>query len=394
MYRLPRLSRRARWAVPAGTVAVVGAVMAGALITTAQASPNLPARTPAQLLAAVAGRTGPAPALTGTVVETTSLGLPDLPGMSNPTSVASLLTGSHTVRIWYSDSDHFRLSVPSNLTESDLIADGSTFWYWQSNTNSATRYLVPADARREPADARPAQVPLTPQQAAKQVLAAVGPTTRVSVQSNVIVAGEDAYQLALAPKSRSSLVGQVRIAVDATRDVPLRVQVYPRGATSPAFQVGYTSVSFVRPAAANYDFSPPPGAKVRTVRLSGDSASAGAQNAQASGAEPTVIGNGWLAVAVLPAADLGGLSASAASASRAASSAARAAAGSQAGGVNGEDAAALGALVHSGTEVHGAWGSGQLVRTKLLSVLMTSDGRVLLGAVTPAVLYRAAAHAR
>ncbi|HEY2552644.1 MAG TPA: DUF2092 domain-containing protein [Streptosporangiaceae bacterium] len=382
--------------MPAGTIAVVGAVMAGALITTAQASPNLPARTPAQLLAAVAGRTGPAPALTGTVVETTRLGLPDLPGMSNPTSVAALLTGSHTVKIWYSDSDHFRLSVPSSLTESDLIADGSTFWYWQSNTNSATRYLAPADARKHPADARPAQVPLTPQQAARQVLAAVGPTTRVSVQSNVIVAGEDAYQLVLAPKSRSSLVGQVRIAVDATRDVPLRVQVYARGATSPAFQVGYTSVSFVRPAAANYDFSPPPGAKVSTVRLPGDSSSANArQHAQA--AEPTVIGNGWLAVAVLPAADLGGLgglSGSAASASRAASSAAHAAAGSQSAGVNGEDTAALGALVHSGTEVHGAWGSGQLVRTKLLSVLMTNDGRVLLGAVTPAVLYSAAAHAR
>jgi outer membrane lipoprotein-sorting protein len=368
--------------------------MAGALISTAQASPNLPFRTPAQLLAAVAGRSGPLPALTGTVVSSASLGLPALPGVNDPTSIVSLVTSPQTVRIWYADSDHFRLAVPGFMSESDLIVNGKTAWYWRSTSNSVIRFVAPPGSHISPAEAPPAQVPLTPQQAAKQVLAAVGPTTRVSVQSNVIVAGEDAYQLVLAPKSRSSLVGQVRIAVDATRDVPLRVQVYPRGATSPAFQVGYTSVSFVQPTAANYDFSPPPGAKVRTVRLSGDSASAGAQNAQASGAEPTVIGNGWLAVAVLPAADLGGLSGSAASASRAASSAARAAAGSQAGGVNGEDAAALGALVHSGTEVHGAWGSGQLVRTKLLSVLMTSDGRVLLGAVTPAVLYRAAAHAR
>src|SRR5260370_20538070 len=91
-------SRRGRWAVPAGVLAAVGAVMAGALISTAQASPALPARTPAQLLAAIAGRTGPPPALTGTVVESASLGLPQLPGTDNPTSVTSLLTASPTAR--------------------------------------------------------------------------------------------------------------------------------------------------------------------------------------------------------------------------------------------------------------------------------------------------------
>ena len=69
-------------------------------------------------------------------------------------------------------------------------------------------------------------------------------------QNNVTVAGEAAYQLVLAPRSASSLVGQVRIAIDATHNVPLRVQIFARGAQSPAFQVGYTSISFVRPAAS------------------------------------------------------------------------------------------------------------------------------------------------
>ncbi len=43
------------------------------------------------------------------------------------------------------------------------------------------------------------------------------------------------------------------------------------------------------------------------------------------------------------------------------------------------------------TPVHGRWGSGQLLRTSLLSVLITSKGRLLAGAVTPAVLYADAA---
>lgn len=44
--------------------------------------------------------------------------------------------------------------------------------------------------------------------------------------------------------------------------------------------------------------------------------------------------------------------------------------------------------------MHGAWGSGQLLRTSLVSVLITSKGTVLLGAVTPAVLYADAAQVK
>ena len=47
--------------------------------------------------------------------------------------------------------------------------------------------------------------PMTPQQAANEVLAKVGPTTAVGVDTNVYVAGEAAYQLVLAPRSPSSL---------------------------------------------------------------------------------------------------------------------------------------------------------------------------------------------
>ncbi len=71
-----QLTRRLRWAVPIGAVAVTFGVLAASLVAGAQATPSLPTRTPAQLLAAVAGQTGPLPAMTGTVVETAALGLP------------------------------------------------------------------------------------------------------------------------------------------------------------------------------------------------------------------------------------------------------------------------------------------------------------------------------
>src|SRR5712672_2879374 len=144
MNTLPTISRRARWAIPVGAVALAGAVTAGSLISTAQASPELPLRTPAQLLASVAGRDAPLPALTGTVVETASLGLPQLPGSANPNSVTALLAGSHTIKVWYADPPHIRLAVPVTNAETDLIRNGRQAWVWQSSSNTVTRMQLPA----------------------------------------------------------------------------------------------------------------------------------------------------------------------------------------------------------------------------------------------------------
>ena len=418
-----QLSRRLRWAIPIGGVAITGGVLAASLIPTAQATPTLPSRTPAQLLAAVAGRTGPLPPMTGTVVETAALGLPDLPNIGDPTSPQSLLTGSHTIRVWYADQQHVRLSIPGQLSETDVIRSGRDVWVWSSVQNKVTHYTLPAaSGTPEPA---PARTPLTPQQAAQQVLAAVGPTTTVTVASNVTVAGEASYELVLAPKDSRSLVGQVRIAIDAARNVPLRVQVFARGAASPAFQTGFTSIAFTRPAAANFAFRPPAGATVvpgnvpasgarvvtggsvrfvpggpvrvargghiRVVRgghvkvLPGRvrvmvpggqvKVPAGATGVLTGGVPMagggTVVGQGWLAVAVQPTA--------------------AALPGGPPGAAGPAAGPELGALLRAASQVSGTWGSGRLLRTSLVSVLFTNDGRLLVGAVTPDVLYSAAA---
>src|ERR1700746_1520197 len=124
MVQVPQMSRRARWAVPAGALVITGGIMAGSLISVAQAAPGLPAKTPAQLPGGVTDST--TPPLTGTVVETASFGLPALPATGNPTSLSSLLTGSHTIRVWYASPAHFRLAVPQSLCESDVIGEGRT----------------------------------------------------------------------------------------------------------------------------------------------------------------------------------------------------------------------------------------------------------------------------
>jgi outer membrane lipoprotein-sorting protein len=371
MVQIPKLSRRARWAVPAAAVVITGGVMAGSLISVAQAAPGLPARTPAQLLAQVAD--SHTPPLTGTVVETASFGLPRLPGTQNPTSLASLLTGSHTLRVWYAGPEHFRLAVPEQLSETDLFRDGSTAWLWESTANSVTEFSLPAHQETSPTPPVPA---LTPQQAAQQVLAAVGKTTAVSVDSNATVAGQAAYQLVLAPKDSRSLIGQVQIAIDGQNGVPLRLQVFARGATSPAFQVGYTFIQFVAPSPSDVNFTPPPGATITKANLTGGQMTGPSRATGNVGA----YGSGWLTVLDLPSS---GLTSGASPAGGPVSISNSA----------GDSGAVLNALLGSATPVSGSWGSGRLLRTSLVSALITSNGRLFVGAVQPSVLYAAAAQA-
>ncbi|MEV0400779.1 sigma-E factor regulatory protein RseB domain-containing protein [Actinoallomurus sp. NPDC050550] len=368
-------SRAIRWAVPVGVIAVVGAAAgAGPVIAAAQGSPSLPPKTAAQLITAVqqAHKNGKVQPLSGTVVENASLGLPALPGGGSSTSPMSLLSGSNTARVWYGDETHVRLALLGTGSETDFIRNGQDTWEWSSDQNTATYRRVTEQAKQSEA-ATPSKTPMTPQQAADQALATVGKTTDVRVDPTAHVAGRDAYELVLAPKDNRSLIGRVRLALDGKTYVPLRVQVFARGANSPAFQVGFTSVTFSRPAAANFAFTPPAGAKVvrKTASTAGSDAKARAKKVEAGrrAADTSTIGTGWTAVKRLTLPQ-----------------------NAQQNAQQKDKSGMMSALQKAATPVSGSWGSGKLLRTKLVSVLLTDDGRVYVGAVTPDVLEQAAAH--
>src|SRR3954449_3251082 len=113
--------RRLAWSVPAVTAA---AVIAGSLLpstASADAHPKLPPRTPARLLAAVQDST--VEHLSGTIVETARLGLPSLPGADDTAALTwqTLVTGTHTARVWSDGKDHQRLALLGQLSESDIV---------------------------------------------------------------------------------------------------------------------------------------------------------------------------------------------------------------------------------------------------------------------------------
>jgi outer membrane lipoprotein-sorting protein len=298
--------------------------------------------------------------LSGTVVQNADLGLPSLPGVggSGSSDLTSLVSGSHTLRLWYAGPNRARLAVLGTLGESDVVRDGRDLWIWSSATKSATHRrvpLAPAGAPRSFADASP----MTPQQAADTALRAISPSTKVSTDGTAVVAGRSAYELLLTPRDSRSMIGSVRIAIDGKTHVPTRVQVYSRKGGAPAFEIGFTSFDPTTPSDSVFGFNPPPGTKVTESDDKQFSAPKLGVKAPNVG-KPHAVGKGWTTVLVARMPDDG-------------------------------KPGPMRQLVKSLPAVSGDWGSGHLLRGKLFSAVVTDDGRVAIGAVAPEALYDALA---
>jgi outer membrane lipoprotein-sorting protein len=348
-------SRALRWLAPAGVVGVAALAATGAFSASAS-SDDLPATTPAALIAAV--QTSGGGGFSGTVVSHLSLGLPALPAIGSsdePSSFASLLSGSHTMQLWYGGLGKQRVALLGATDETDLFRNGTDVWQWSSADQVAVHSTLPAGARTPPVPS--ATSSLTPADLASGALQALDPTTRVSIDDNHTVADRSAYELVLTPRTTTTKVGSVHISVDGQTKIPLGVQVYARNASSPAVDVAFTSIRFGPQAERNFLFSPPPNA---TVHEAGPGRRSAEPRSDAGrGTKPRTTGSGWARVVALDP---------------------------------GKAAVAklLGPAGKTLTPVSGAWGTGRLLESALVSVLVTADGRMYAGAVDPESLYAAA----
>jgi len=371
--------RRTAWAVPAAAAVAVGAAVVVPSVASADAHPSLPSVTAEQLLTQV--QSGTTRALSGTVVETVRLGLPALPGGSDSASLSwqSLVQGTHEARVWVDGPDRQRIAVVGTLAESDVARDGQDLWTYASDTTTATHTLLTGAEHETAGGASAERVPaqeMSPQALSAQVLAAVGPSTTVSVSDTAKVAGRAAYTLSLVPKGSGSTVHRVLIAVDAATKVPLRVQVFA-AAAAPALEASFTSVSFTAPAASEFTFTPPAGTTVRDETAhqhsgSGRTAPAAGADDHGTAARPTVHGTGWSSIVEFPAGT-NPLAAAAAS-------------GPARGG---DDQVSSTDLLNRLTTT--LPNGDRLLRTALVNVLQTADGRVFAGAVDASLLESTAA---
>lgn len=375
----------------AAPVVIAAAALAGTL--PANAGDPLPQKTPAEVLALAAAHH--TQAFSGTIEQSSDLGLPALPSAgpsSDPASaggaasVVEFLSGQHTARVYRDGTAKARIQVVDRLAERDLVRRDSDVWFYSSKDNSAAHLTLPARAADLPLaspqaqgddPAAPAQsgsppesMMPTPDDLARHLLEKVDPTTAVTVGADVEVAGRAAYNLLLEPRTDATLVGQVAIAVDGETGMPLAVQVTARGAGTPAFRLGFTALSLDTPDDSLFTFSPPPGSTVKELQVPdpGQKTYGGHTFGDPAGDDkrsehPSVTGQGWETILRLPAAAAGAPAANSFLA---------------------DPLLAQAAVVVPG---------GRLVSTALLNVLITDDGRVFAGMVPPDRLQAAASAA-
>jgi len=358
---------------------VIPAVVVGgalALPLSAGAAVPLPERSPQEVLTLLAESR--IDAFSGTVKQTSDLGLPELPSVSGSDAGLGagleMLTADHTARVFADGPERLRLQVLDELGEREFVLNGAEAWTYDFRENEAMRLTLPADARAR-AESRLQRMEeaqtLTPAAIAARALAAIEPTTDVSTRDNVKVADRSAYELVLTPGTEDTLVGSVVIAVDAETGMPLRAAITARGESAPAASVEFTQLSVKAPEASLFTFAPPAGADItektvpeRVGGLDGRDHADARVDAQGqseepgeAGPEPVILGSGWSAVASLPAGSVPA------------------------------DGSSSPLLREATTAVPG----GRALQTALFSVLLTDDGGVLAGAVPVEQLQAAAA---
>src|SRR5436190_20042226 len=169
--------------------------------------------TPQALVASVIRATTANQTISGDATTHIDLGLPDLsqlpvqPGTgSGVVGLLESISGDHTLRIWHSGMS-VRVSDMLPAAERSVIATPNSVCAWDWQTYTAYHLAPPGATAADASDAaaalpNPASPvpPLDPETLAQKALAAVQPTTDVSLGPDVAVAGRDCYALMLQPK--------------------------------------------------------------------------------------------------------------------------------------------------------------------------------------------------
>jgi outer membrane lipoprotein-sorting protein len=265
-----------------------------------------------------------------------------------------------------------RVTLPGKRSEKTIVADGSTLWVWDSQSKTVTKRAIGDVKKDKPESADPAAL-------GKTLLDEVRKYSDVKVDGTARVASRPAYELVLTPKpTERTLLREVRVAVDSETKVPLRVQVLANGQSAPALKVAFTEFTPGAQDANLFTFTPPQGATVKEEAEKSDKPADHKGFGDLFGKlNPQVVGDGWdtTVVAKLPS-DLGSLTGQ----------------GGEApwgGKGKGGNFNPTQLLKQFGKEVSGPFGTGYVFNTKVATALVTTDGRVALGAVPEQVLIEA-----
>lgn len=292
---------RRRW-IPAvlAPVLVAGSVLGFSV--QASASIDLPDKSAAQILQLI--NTNPNIAFSGRIVKKASMGLPPMnivPDISQsmidemakkmPKEMSDFLpkasaqgelalaleffAGTHRANIYVDGVEKVRLQVLDLLSERDYIRNGNELWSYDATKSLAEHSVISgAEVANAEAEARAlfnknsGKLPFdytSPAAVAEYVLNESGKYSTITVASDIKIADRGAYQITITPKGDQSLVASATLSIDAATGLPLAARVMAVGQSAPAFEVAFETITFTKPAASNFNFTPPAGTRVVEV---------------------------------------------------------------------------------------------------------------------------------
>jgi len=169
-------------------------------------------------------------------------------------------------RVWLSPSTHqLRLELQSDNGDAQAVVSNGSFWLYDPTSNTVYRGSLPAHsstrAKARKADTLPSIA---------QIQTELGKLAGHADLSGAIpsdVAGRPTYTVRVSPQHDGGLLGNVQLAWDAARGVPLRFAIYARGDSTPVLELRATDISYGPVPASDFAISPPSGAKVVTVSM-------------------------------------------------------------------------------------------------------------------------------
>jgi len=186
----------------------------------------------------------------------------NLIGSTNIQGTDPILTGA-SGRLWVSTTSHrLHLELQGNNGDAQIALDNGAFSIYDPTSNTIYKGTLPSGkgSSSKSTDTIPTVAQIQTQLTQlMQHTSILGPLPRN-------VAGQLAYKVKVSPKHDGGLLGDVQLAWDASRGIPLGIAIYSRNSSSPVLELKATDISYGPVSSGDLTIQTPGGAK--TVQVS------------------------------------------------------------------------------------------------------------------------------
>jgi hypothetical protein len=191
--------------------------------------------------------------------------------------------------IWLSPrGQQFRLELYGDNGDPEIVINNRRWWVSDPTLQTVYEGTLPASHADKKTSKREKPTTVAQIQAEINKLAE---HLNISGAAPTDVGGRPTYTVSVSPKHSAGLIGQLQLAWDAARGLPLRFAVYARGDSKPVFAVAAHNISYSQVDPSVFSLAPPAGYSVVNVATpTTHAASSGYTEKKHASAEKRVTG--------------------------------------------------------------------------------------------------------